>query len=118
MIMRMWLIDPRLLCNQHLMGEHCEMHMFVGTINAGKNIDGYIDTGLLNISFLQQRHDELANEMIQRNMNHKSPLQKIVEKNELNKIGFVDRKHSINELYRRCSKCRKRIESSIEFFRS
>ena len=30
--MRMWLVPPQLMCDQHLLGEHLEMHMFIGTI--------------------------------------------------------------------------------------
>ena len=26
--MRMWLVDPKFMCNQHLLGEHVEMHSF------------------------------------------------------------------------------------------
>ncbi len=29
---RMWGIDPRWLCDQHLIGDHAEMHQVVGTI--------------------------------------------------------------------------------------
>ena len=36
--MRMWMIDPKLLCRKHLLGEHLEIHMFVGTINKGINV--------------------------------------------------------------------------------
>ena len=33
--MRMWNVDPKLMCNKHLLGEHVEMHMFFGTIQKG-----------------------------------------------------------------------------------
>ena len=35
--MRMWLVNPALLCRQHLLGEHVEMHMFAGHI-----LEGYV----------------------------------------------------------------------------
>ena len=33
--MRMWMVDPQIMCRQHLLGEHTEMHMFVGTLKRG-----------------------------------------------------------------------------------
>ena len=27
--MRMWMIDPTLLCRKHLLGEHGELHKFI-----------------------------------------------------------------------------------------
>jgi len=72
--MRMWGIDPTLLCDRHLLGEHVEMHMFIGTIKKGISISGYIKKGLVNPNQIKQRHDLLAKEMISRGMTHKSPL--------------------------------------------
>jgi hypothetical protein len=28
----MWMVDPRLVCSKHLLGEHVELHMFVGCL--------------------------------------------------------------------------------------
>ncbi len=50
--MRQWLCDPKILCNKHLLGEHVEHHMFVGTLKAKKNVDGYVRNNLLEISSL------------------------------------------------------------------
>jgi len=33
--MRMWMVDPRLLCNQHLIGEHGEIHKFLPSFRKG-----------------------------------------------------------------------------------
>ena len=33
--MRMWNVDVTKMCNKHLLGEHVEMHMFVGIIIKG-----------------------------------------------------------------------------------
>ena len=70
----MWGVDPELLCRQHLLGEHVEMHMFYGTIKKGKSINGYIKGGLVDPSLIEFRHDVLANEMMRRGYNHKSPM--------------------------------------------
>ena len=61
--MRMWMIDPKLLCNRHLAGEHVEHHMFLGTMKKGKSLDGYFKNNLLQLKDLIKRHDILAEEM-------------------------------------------------------
>ena len=33
--MRDWKVNPKLLCRQHLLGNHLEVHMFVGTLRRG-----------------------------------------------------------------------------------
>lgn len=107
--MRMWKVDPALLCRQHLLGEHVETHMFGGCILRGKNIDGYIRDGLVEVHNLRKRHDALAREMQRRGYNHKSPFP-IPEK--LRRAGSVDVEANIRELARRCPECRKRIRAS------
>lgn len=109
--MRMWMIDPKMLCDQHLLGEHVELHMFVGTINAGKSIDGYLKNGLLEPNKIRERHNELKNEMTERGMNHDSLLPKIQEENLPDNNGgpYVDPDISIKHLNERCNDCRQRI---------
>lgn len=104
--MRMWLFIPQCLCNQHLKGEHCEMHMFVGTIKSGKRIDGYLEKGLVIVSKIQERHDILAQEMLKRKMSHQSP---IPEFNYSGPDGFVDPVLSFLTLSKRCPDCLKRM---------
>ena len=62
--MRMWLVTPKLMCDKHLLGEHVEMHMFVGCLLKGKSIQGYIDKGLVDVSLLTARHGALVKEML------------------------------------------------------
>lgn len=31
--MRMWMVDPKIMCRKHLLGEHLELHMLAGCIN-------------------------------------------------------------------------------------
>lgn len=77
-MVRMWGIDPRTLCHNHLLGEHNEMHMIVGTIlthdHAEAIAKGHAKKGQIDTSLIQQRHDDLATEMESRNMLHDSPL--------------------------------------------
>ena len=72
----MWGIDPEKLCDQHLLGEHLEMHMFVGCIKKGISLKGYYDNydnKLLCTNLIKDRHDELADEMILEYENDLSP---------------------------------------------
>ena len=101
----MWMIDPKMLCKKHLLGEHVELHMFVGTINKNKKLDGYKKNGLVEVHNIKLRHRELAAEMIARGMNHQSPL---VDFKEFT-FGVVDVDNSYNELIKRCNGCRNRI---------
>ena len=106
----MWGVDPKKLCNQHLLGEHVEMHMFLGCIIKVINLQGYYDNKLVCTNLIKIRHDDLAVEMIYRGMKHKSP---IIETNLLRnfKYGEIDIEANINELISRCSKCRDRLFS-------
>jgi len=106
--MRMWMIDPQLLCRRHLLGEHCESHMLVGTLKRGKSIQGHLDRGQLEPTQLQERHTALADEMLKRGMNHQSPLEPIdVSAFDTN---YVDAEESKRELQRRCPDCCRRIK--------
>jgi len=109
--MRLWLVDPSIMCRQHLLGEHVECHMFVGTINKGIKVEGYLKDNLLQINKLKSRHEELVHEMKKRGYNHKSPLPVL-------EIGYndtteIDQKRSLEELLRRCPRCRKRYEDDV-----
>jgi len=103
----MWMVDPSVMCKQHLLGEHCEIHMLIGTINKRKSLKGYVDNGLIELRSLQQRHEELVKEMIKRNINHKSILKPYdLTYLPLYIIDFkINKVQSYNELKRRCKKC-------------
>jgi hypothetical protein len=106
----MWGIDPKKLCNQHLLGEHVEMHMFVGCIKKGVSLKGYYDKKLVCTNLIKKRHDDLAMEMISRGMKHKSPIVKMDYFSDF-KYGKIDIKANIYELINRCPKCRERISN-------
>ncbi len=109
--MRMWLVDPKFMCNQHLLGEHVEMHAFIGTIKKGISIKGYITKGLVEPEKIQERHNELAYEMETRGMHHNSPLFTNISFWNGNK-GHIDIEANLIELSKRCPECRKRIEEN------
>jgi hypothetical protein len=98
----MWMVDPKTLCRNHLLGEHVECHMFVGTLNKGASIKGYIDKGLLEIHNLKRRHSSLVSEMKRRGFLHNSPLPKYKNK----KRGRINIIENLDCLSERCSKCR------------
>ena len=109
--MRQWLVNPKILCRQHLLGEHCEHHMFVGSINKNISVAGYLRDNLLEIPSLQRRHEELKEEMLRRGMNHNSDLP------EVNCEGLdlsikIDKEEALKELLRRCPECKRRYEEN------
>lgn len=99
------MVDPSIMCSRHLLGEHLECHMFVGTINKGTKITGYIQNKLLSISDLHSRHDTLATEMVTRGYKHNSPLPALnnIQHNYSNNIDY---RASLQELLSRCLNCK------------
>ena len=108
--MRMWLIDPTLLCNQHLLGEHVELHMLAGSIAKNRSVAGFVSTGLIEVHSLYTRHTQLVAEMSTRGMNHKSELPQL----QLWRAGAVDPVRSLRDLVERCPGCAARIRNSGE----
>lgn len=105
--MRMWDVPPECLCRKHLMGEHLEMHMFVGSINKHINMKGFIEKGLVETNKIIERHNILAIEILKRGYNHKSPIEEI--KGSFDHKGKVNTQESLNVLSCRCPECRERI---------
>lgn len=101
--MRMWGVEPRLLCKKHLLGEHVEMHMFVGHLNKGRQLGKYLD-GLVQRELVRERHDRLADEISRRGYKHGSPLPDYDRRPE----GWIDARENLKELARRCPGCRTR----------
>ena len=101
--MRQWLVNPRLMCRKHLLGEHVEHHMFVGTLNKGISIKGYLEKGLLETHSLIKRHNELVKEMKKRGFNHNSPLPKFQKVRK----GKINVSENLKELRKRCEECRR-----------
>lgn len=75
--MRIWDVQPDLLCRQHLLGEHREVHALWNVITLGKK--GYANhpetkrwVGKQKALYL--RHELLVKEMLYRGYSHSSPL--------------------------------------------
>lgn len=77
--MRIWDIDPKLLCRQHLLGEHRELHALwtILTLNK-KGYSKHPETlrWVGKQAALYARHDLLVIEMKRRGYNHKTDLDK------------------------------------------
>lgn len=98
----MWNLNPRKLCDKHLLGEHKEMHQVVGSLNAGRSIKGHVEMGQLEVHNIRKRHDELVREMKNRGFNHKSPLDKFKKF----KAGYIDKEFNRLDLSARCELCK------------
>jgi hypothetical protein len=93
--------------------------MFVGTVNKGISVAGYLRDNLLEPASLAKRHHELALEMSKRGYKHKSPLPLIELELIYNSGGNVwdieiDKEAALKELLRRCPDCAARHVATIE----
>ena len=102
------MVDPRIMCRQHLLGEHVEIHMFVGAINHGKSVKGHLEKGQLEVQSLYARHEELVDEMKRRGYKHCSDVDE--KWRSAKKLGSIDRKKSLEELLKRCPRCKNRSQ--------
>ena len=110
--MRMWMVDPRLLCRKHLLGEHGEIHKhrhnFVKHHSISKRVSPVVQ---IEPSSMEKRHDELAAEMLRRGFNHQSPFEQpdISYLPNVEQNARVDLSISYNDLVDRCPECAKNI---------
>ena len=109
----MWNVPCKVMCRQHLLGEHLEMHMFAGAIMTGKKIDGYITNGLVDTRLIFHRHQKIVMEMYRRGYKHKSPfnIETLVKLIRLRfeGQGEVNVMKNLGVLRERCPECRKLI---------
>ncbi len=102
----MWCVPPGILCRQHLLGEHKELHQLVGHIHAEHTnaVRGHAAKGQIDTSRIAERHDELVDELQRRGYNHASPL----EYEDTLDLGEIDESDNIEDLTERCATCRER----------
>jgi len=116
--MRMWMLDPKLLCKKHLLGEHGEIHkhrhIFIKKYRIDKRMFPIVQIMPLK---MQERHDQLVVEMENRDLNHKSPFQQpdvsYLPSEYLE--AEADLIYNINDLMSRCNACKQRIISNMIF---
>jgi hypothetical protein len=105
---RMWLCNPAILCRKHLLGEHNEHHKVYGSFRLKRSITGYIENNCLEPMSLEVRHNELAEEMVNRGYNHQSPLVQpdISYLPQHEREYKVDKEASLQDLLARCPECK------------
>ena len=106
--MRMWMVNPELMCRKHLLGEHVEVHMMVGSLRRGRSIAGHLDRGQLEPRAAKSRHRALTVEMRSRGYRHVSPLPGHGRLTVKQQTAKVDAAWSLAELRRRCAECARR----------
>lgn len=112
--MRIWMVEPETMCRKHLLGEHLELHMFIGTMRKGRSLNGFLQNNLCEPLSIVKRHDLLVNEMERRGYAHKSPLCETELQSLLKSYGdtiqidkVVDVASSRVDLHNRCNECAK-----------
>jgi hypothetical protein len=93
--MRVWDIPPEDLCNNHLLGEHRELHAVWSVIT--KNKEGYSNhpetkRWVGKLAALYARHEKEVAEMKNRGFNHFSPLEKELAKGKKEQDLLIDSK--------------------------
>jgi hypothetical protein len=76
--MRIWDVSPAILCRQHLLGEHRELHGLWNILTQGKaGYSRHPETVRWRgkLAALYRRHEALVEEMDQRDYRHASPLE-------------------------------------------
>lgn len=110
----MWMVDPKVLCMKHLVGEHGEIHKHLPSFRKGHSVDGRFDKFVqIELHSIKDRHDALANEINSRTGGHKSPLIDIPDLYATYPQHYyksVDVEYSKKDLCNRCSECKKNIE--------
>ena len=109
--MRMWRVDPKILCTKHLLGLHCETHMFYGAMKKGISLRGYFEKNLCEPYALQEEHDKAAEELKRRGYQHNTPL--IIDFSILKKYPDIkiDKEKSFFDLISRCPECKQNAKN-------
>ena len=112
----MWMIDPDLMCIQHILGEHRELHALKGALERTKpeydncnrhrkNLTTLAKDGLIELKSLRIRHEELVKFL----NNHKTPIGNIPTLKYLPEEvarAKVDREKAVQDLIDRPKACR------------
>jgi len=114
--MRMWMIDPKLMCIQHIVGEHRELHALKGSLERTKpecnnyerhikNIITLAKEGFIDLKSLKSRHEELVKHI----ENHNSPMENVPTLKHLPKEARnakVDKEKAVKDIIDRPEACR------------
>lgn len=106
--MRMWGLPADVLCKDHFLGEHREMHLIEGAVKNKHNLDGYLLRSLINPRMVAIRHDELVRELIRRGYQHHTP----IDHELFRELEYkpLDIEYVMQDLFGRCWQCRHNFE--------
>ena len=112
--MRMWMVNPKGLCRKHLLGEHVELHMWIGHLKRKRGIDGYVRENCIEMLSIYDRHEDLSQEMIRRGYRHKSPISLddtscVYNYDQHQRDVKVDQEKALKLLFEKCSECEERF---------
>jgi hypothetical protein len=91
--MRIWDVDPAVLCRAHLLGEHRELHAVWAVITeerAGYRHHPETVRWQGRLAALYRRHESLVAEMTARGYHHRSPLDRALATGDADQTVFVD----------------------------
>ena len=91
--MRIWDIEPRHLCRQHLLGEHRELHGLWNVLTLGhRGYAAHPETRRWEgrLAALWRRHEALVAEMTERGYRHLSPLDPELATGSARQRRYVD----------------------------
>jgi hypothetical protein len=113
---RMWDVKPEVMCRQHLLGEHREMHQVKGMVEQYEHAEavmkGLAGSNAIDTTKIRERHSVLVDEMLSRGYDgHSTPMEPVDDKTE--GIGDVDSDESMQLLLRRCEMCRERAKERL-----
>lgn len=110
---RMWMVNPKIMCKNHILGEHKEIHQLIGSLKRNFGVSGYVKNNCIEITSIVKRHDDIVNEMARRGYNHYSPIN--LTQDQINDISTylcdeerlykVDSDSSTQDLINRCDQC-------------
>ena len=102
--MRIWDVPPQILCRQHLLGEHRELHALWTILSEDKQAYRRHPETIRwegKLAALYLRHEALVDEMTRRGYAHKSPLDSSRGFGEREQHDFVDLPDAQLEILRR-----------------
>jgi hypothetical protein len=123
---RMWMLPVEMMCDEHLLGEHAEMHQAAGTLANHEYGEEVMEGHLRDLrpddvetTLIVARHDRLAEEMEERGYDHddENKLPKFDDPG-IGRLGADDVKHNQAELALKCSDCRSRMMQMSSYLRS
>ena len=112
--MRMWMVDPSVMCRQHLLGEHSEIHKHRHNFVKQHSIAGRVENGQIEPKAMKRRHNQLAREMRKRGYQHNSEyiMPDLSYLSREHRNAKVDQEHSLRALALRCNECKKLIKAA------